>query len=220
MPDEAPIRFEWDPRTRRFRDLDSGRYLSHATIVDLRDTFAEAHDTRLRALAHRLATREISVQQWEAAMRDELKAIHVAQYMLGRGGRNAMTAEDWGRVGHVLRDQYAYLRAFAEEIARGQLTEARAGARSEHYARSGTQSMERGRAAAYSGTLHLPAYPGDGSTACKGKCRCYWRISEQADVWVCRWTRTARESCDTCVSRASAWSALIIGKVADDVAAA
>ena len=67
-------RYQWDPRTRRYRDLDTGKYLSQRTVVRLRDDFAAAHDDRLRDLAHRLATRDLTNSNARRVVMRELGA--------------------------------------------------------------------------------------------------------------------------------------------------
>ena len=64
----------------------------------------------------------ISSDDWRLAMREELKLVYTVQYMRGRGGRGRMTPADWGRIGGMLKEQYGYLDAFAEQVAAGSLT--------------------------------------------------------------------------------------------------
>jgi hypothetical protein len=50
-------------------------------------------------------------------MATEIKVQHLAAAMIAHGGRNAMTQADYGWTGQRIRDQYDYLRKFAEGIA-------------------------------------------------------------------------------------------------------
>lgn len=144
-------------------------------------------------------------------MRKELRTTYTAQYMAGRGGKNVMTQSDWGKVGNMLKGQYAYLNDFAKEIASGKLSQAQIAARAGMYTSSASQAYERGKVAAY-GAPDLPAYPGDGATACRGNCKCRWSIKETKTSWVCRWVLSAVENCGDCVERAGKWNPLVIEK--------
>ena len=66
-------------------------------------------------------------------MRQQIKETHLAQYMVAAGGRNRMTAADYGRVGAALRTQYRFLNAFAGDILRGNLSDAQIKARANMY---------------------------------------------------------------------------------------
>lgn len=196
--------WQYEKTTHRYRDTRTGRFLSNSQMVDLRDDFTEANRAWFVEHAGRLNAGEIDLQQWERQARARLKSIHIDQYTLGRGARKSMTQADWGRVGHALRDQYAYLNQFAGEIATGTLTPAGIAARSTLYVEASTASYERGRAAARN--LVLPAYPGDGSTACRVNCKCTWRITESEDAWDCYWTLGNAEHCEDCVQRSQTWA--------------
>lgn len=144
------------------------------------------------------------------SMREALRDTYVAEYLAGRGGRNAMTQADWGRLGHMLREQYTYLNDFAADVAAGKLSEAQIAARAASYFNSATQAFERGRAAARG--LSLPAMPGDGSTECRSNCKCRWEIEETSTEWRATWTQSAAEHCPTCNERAGMWNPLVIQK--------
>jgi hypothetical protein len=146
-------------------------------------------------------------------IRDRLKRIYLSEYMLGRGGKNAMTPSDYGRVGNMLRDQYEYLRSFALDIQDGKLSEAQIGARTQLYHESAIQAFERGKAAAYSGDLILPAYPADGRTRCRARCKCRWLIRETKTAWKAYWMRNSlAESCQDCVERERLYNPYVVSK--------
>ena len=196
--------WQYEAKSRRYRDTRTGRFISSNQMIGLRDDFTDANGAWFREHAARLTNGEIDLQQWERQARGRLKSIHIDQYTLGRGARKSMTQADWGRVGHALRDQYAYLNQFAGEIATGTLTPAGIAARSTLYVEASTASYERGRAAAHN--LVLPAYPGDGSTQCRVNCKCTWRITENEDAWDCYWTLGQAEHCEDCVTRSQTWA--------------
>lgn len=144
-------------------------------------------------------------------MREALRDTYSAAYMAGRGGRNAMTPSDWGKLGAMLKEQYKFLNDFAAEVAAGQLSEQQIAARAALYFNSATQATERGRSAARG--LTLPAYPGDGSTECRSNCKCRLDIEETSTEWRVYWRLGAAEKhCTTCPERAATWAPLVVPK--------
>ena len=202
--------WQWDASSRRYRNTDTGRYLSNKQMLGLRDTFSARQAEKVRHLASRVSS-GLTVAEWERDMRSTIRNATVDQYVLGRGGRNAMTQSDWGRVGRLVKEQYKYANAFAADIAAGKLSAEQIAARSALYMASSTDAYERGRASAFQG-LRLPAYPADGSQQCKSNCKCYWDIQDEGDRYECTWTLAPAEHCETCLSNAGEWSPLVVRK--------
>lgn len=55
-------------------------------------------------------------------MMDQLRNLHLATGALGIGGWRNADARFYGRTGRVLRDEYAYLARFVNDIVSGKLT--------------------------------------------------------------------------------------------------
>lgn len=203
----------WDNALHQYRGRD-GRFLSIAQAVALRDEFNDRYKERLGDIHHRLFDKEISIQQWEIEMRDNIKTVFVAQYMLGRGGRDSMTQSDYGRLGLMLRKQYGFLRNFAQEIASGRYTVNGIGAvaaRANMYIEASSQAFERGKAEGY-GLPRLSQYPGDGNTQCKANCRCHLDIKEGDKAWQVFWRLGKAEHCQDCVELSKRWNPLEVQK--------
>jgi hypothetical protein len=168
MPEPSP--YIWLPDLQRYRDTATGRFVSSAEVRDWGQTSMNDSADHARGMASALTEHGISLSQWESNMRDQIKEEYVRQYLLGRGGRDLMTAVDWGSVGGMCADQYRYLDGFAAEIAAGELSEKQIAARSEMYLRSSREAFERGRDRA------------------------------QPDATEIRWHTTAAESCVDCIA--------------------
>lgn len=208
----ADWQFDVRQNVKRFRDVRSGRFLSAEKAIDLRDGFADRRRADVDALTRRLADQDITVQQWEAELRSLVRDVHAAEYVYGRGGLKAMTADDWAEVDRLATEQWAYVRGFAQDVADGRLSEAQIAARSKLYYGASRQSYERGRASAFG--VQLPAYPGQGSE-CQSSCKCHWQFAESDDEIRATWKLSSGESCRTCRRRASSWSPLVIAKSTD-----
>jgi hypothetical protein len=205
-----PVWTWYSGSVNRYRDA-RGRFVSAATIRSWGQASIDGNADLTADLARRVAGQEISLEEWQDAMRQALKAEMTQQYLLGRGGQAQMTAQDRGSIGGMLAEQYRYLDGFAARIAAGQHSEAQIAAIARMYFNSTREAFERGMARTR-GILKLPAYPGDASTPCLTACRCFWDCKRTPDGgWACTWTLTpAAESCETCVERAERWAPYVV----------
>lgn len=207
MPD-----YEWSASAHRYREKASGKFLAEKTVRGYRNEFLDSQKSTVEDLASRLSDQKLSLSAWEAAMRAHIKGVFVAEAALGRGGRNAMSQSDWGHVGAVLKDQYSFLRGFAEEIGRGTLTEPQIVARGGMYVAASVQAFERAKVASY-GDLSLDQHPGDCQTSCMTSCCCFLSVSESDTQWKITWhTAGSGETCADCRAQASSWNPLVIEK--------
>lgn len=205
--------WQYDARVHRFRDATTGRFLSAEKAIDLRDGFQDRRRSDVDALTRRLANQEITVQQWERETTQALRDLFHAQYAYGRGGLNAMTDADYTESHRLVEEQRVFLRAFAEDIAAGRLSEAQIGARAKLYYSSSVAAYEHGKSSSWG--VRPPHVPGDGSTSCGANCKCFLTYVEKPDEIHITWHRTAGESCAGCKERARRWSPLVISKASD-----
>jgi len=189
-----------------------GRIFPERSILRNIQKYSDSQMLKMDMFAMSLSDGEITIQQWTLRMREVIKRTHIVQYIIARGGLDRMTQSDWGRIGWVLRNQYAFLNQFANAISGGNLTVAQIQARSAMYINAARESYERGKAQGAFG-LFLPAYPGDGTTECLSNCQCHWNIQNMEDHYECTWTLGEAEHCNTCVVRASTWKGLIFPKL-------
>lgn len=191
--------WEYSTKSRRYRDP-SGKFVSMTTVRRMRDAIATSQADTLAGLATRMLAGELTGPAFVMAMRHEVKRMTLLQYMLGRGGRQAMTAADRGRVGALCKAQYTYINGFADAMMNGELSEAQATARARMYGGATTGAFERGHAAAFG--IRLPKYPGE--TQCAANCRCRWRIEEQTDRVECTWLLDpGADHCSDCLTAAA-----------------
>ena len=203
--------WEWNQNTHRYRNTATDRIITENTLIGLRDTMIESWRGRVQDLADDLVTGKLTIQEWTLAMRREVSNIFSSEYLLAKGGRNAMFQADLDAIQEMLTTQYTFLQNFAEDVRAGELSQAQIAARSELYLDSSTQAHERGKAGRHG--LVLPYYPGDGSQICGARCRCRWDIEETDDEFLCTWLLNhAKKHCDTCLSNAANNKPLVIPK--------
>lgn len=198
---------------REDTDDDDALIIGLLLLLALRDNLSVLLEAEAADLAQALASGDLTIQQWVLAMRELLERSYVEQYALGKGGTHNLFAGDMAALATLLAGQYAYLQAFAQQVAAGELSAEQAAARAALYMSSTTQAFEQGRAAGYGG-LVLPAYPGDGSTVCGVRCKCHWLIEEYADRWECYWRLGVADHCVDCIENSLRWNPLVVTKTA------
>lgn len=203
-----PSPWVWAATSHQYRNTATGQYIGPKGMLALRDTYTEAKIAQARVWASQVSSGQMTLTDWQTAMRTSTKNSYIDQYVLGHGGRGSMTPTDWGRIGAEVKEQYKYLDGFTDDIASGKLSEAQIGARSELYHNSATASYERGNAYAR-GLPRLPYYPGDGASECKANCRCHWDIRDsERGGWDCYWILGGEKPCQTCGARSASYNPL------------
>jgi hypothetical protein len=122
----------------------------------------------------------ISLEAWRASMRDMIKSVHLYDAAAAKGGWGQLTADDYGRIGAIVKKEYQFLERLANGISTGQDPAGwagraachdvcRSGAR--HVPSGGARHHGQGRVPLERNVLHPADHCGDcvGETA-KGAC--------------------------------------------------
>ena len=200
--------YRWEPNagvSGRYRDTSTGRYVQGAAVRRELDRYLDTADPA-KALAEALRGRQVSLADWEVGMRRVVKNTHLNAIALERGGWANLTPVDFGRVGQIVREQYAYLKGFAADIASGkQRLDGTLGVRARLYTQAGRESFYRSKHANLTTVVDMvgsvrsardscsecvsldgkwfrvgdPAYKLPGQRICMKSCRCYERYGRQ-----------------------------------------
>ena len=111
--------FGWSQESQRFRDLESGRYISERQVRDFVDNIADLASRRMGEATAQYRAGQITVAEWQATMMETIKASQIASALAAYGGRDQMNASRWGLVGQQIRTQYAYLARFTDDVLSG-----------------------------------------------------------------------------------------------------
>lgn len=136
--------FSWEAQNRRYRNRQTGRFVSREAVYTLTRKRVDLAKQDLRVLGQLLVEGKINLQAWQVETAETLKVIHTQQYLLGVGGQRAMEKSDYLEIGRELKSQYRYLRNFAIELGEGEMTLAQFMARIEMYADASKVSYFRG----------------------------------------------------------------------------
>src|SRR5437868_5542047 len=126
---------EFDERSRRYRDPETGRFVSKETVRRAAMDAEERFKAEASKHASRLETGAISAAVFTTAMALLVKSNLVVMSAIGKGGWRQMSRSDWGSVGAAVKREYGYLRKFAGQLDR--LSAPQINARARMYANAG-----------------------------------------------------------------------------------
>ncbi len=119
MPIAMLFGIGWNAVAGRYVDLVTGQFVSAQETRDILDAVMDGARLDMKDLALQLQSGTISLEEWQLAMRADIKAIQTASGALANGGWAEMSQADWGAVGRMTRTQYEYLDKFANQIFAG-----------------------------------------------------------------------------------------------------
>lgn len=203
MPANKPLWY-WDDRVKRYRNPTTGRFIGINEMNELRPQYMDQQKDILSGLTDSYQDGAVDIFTFRKEVRDTIRETYIDLYSMGAGGRNSVTQSDWGKCGVMIKEQYQYLDNLIYQLARGELSNAQVVARLKMYINSANEALWRGFARDI--PIDLPAYPGDGQTACLTNCQCTWDIQQVPDGYDCYWRLGAAEHCPDCVENAARWN--------------
>ena len=187
--------------------------------VDMAHKLSRSVENRLAILSDKLVTGDITILDWQIGFRDELRKANALFLVIAAGGdKSQVNPDDWLKLGSELQSQYRYLENFADDILNGKVTGGAVATRAELYAGSAKTTFWRQITSQLEAEVDLPAQPGDGSTACLGRCYCYWTFAYEYDAdgnvvaVLATWNlgNPPHGHCNDCPDRAEEWNPLRI----------
>lgn len=156
---------------------------------------------QLAGYADRWANGQISLREFEALFKQEIKDVYILSVWTANGETSGTQAQ-YGLAGRRLRDQYGFMHDFFQQIEAGELSLAEIKARSNLYANSAGQVLEQ-LGISEDDLPRLPAYPKDGSTQCLTNCNCTIEKEKVENGWDVYWELNPGETCPDCRRRAN-----------------
>lgn len=130
-----PKDFGFNEKSGRYYDRKTGRFVSTSSIRSVMERYnSTGLESKLTGLTERLISGDLRLPDWQVEVAKELKYAYKINLLLGRGGKNAVSYSDWGRMGAQLKFEYSRLNLFAREIYAGLLTDKQILARIKLYA--------------------------------------------------------------------------------------
>lgn len=118
MPSKPP--FSWSPKTGQYVGP-GGRFVPRTEVRRALDKALDAEKAHALDLANALRSGSISLEKWRAEMRETIKLTHLYSASAASGGWAQLSQADYGRIGQIIRGEYAFLEKFAQGIASGKV---------------------------------------------------------------------------------------------------
>lgn len=112
--------FAWNEAAGRYIDRSTNRFVAFSKVRDALESVMDASGIRMNMLTQQLVDSGLSLAEWQSGMMEQIKLAHTAAAAASRGGWAQMSQADWGAAGRLIREQYSFLRGFANQIANGE----------------------------------------------------------------------------------------------------
>ena len=112
--------YEWSPGSQRYVNAVTKRFVKREQVRQALDIALDRSRNEVARLSRELVAGRINLADWQKAVAQEVKSMHMASGALAAGGWAQMTPQMTGRIGRIIRDEYAYLANFAQQIKSGQ----------------------------------------------------------------------------------------------------
>lgn len=138
--------YAWNETAGRYIKISTGRFVPFSDVRDALESVIDQSAIRMNGITQQLIDKQVSLAEWQSVMMEQIKLSHTAAAAASRGGWAQMSQSDWGAAGRMIRDQYEYLRNFADEIASGkQALDGRALVRADLYGDAARGTFEQMR---------------------------------------------------------------------------
>lgn len=126
------------------------RTLDERKLYKIVRSEVERNENKFEKLTIRFVNGNISFEDWQKTMVNQVRTSHVHIARLGRGGKDNTFANNYLQVGNDLRKvHYPAFQKFSEDIADGKLTEKQIIARATLYGSATKNSFEKARLSLY-----------------------------------------------------------------------
>jgi hypothetical protein len=133
--------FTFDRNAQRYRRSD-GRFLSKKDMLGLLKQLNDKGSEAVQSKTADLIGKKIELSAWLNSIASNLKQSHIQQYLLGRGGEAMLTDDDYDRITDRIKNEFKYLKQFAEAIKDGKLGDAQIQARVQLYIGAADQTRK------------------------------------------------------------------------------
>jgi len=195
-------KYTFSVATGRYRGP-GGKFVPFKEIRNTLDKAIDSASSRMRSLSESLQKGNISLNDWERGMRENIKNVQIYSASAARGGWAQMTPADYGKVGTRVKEQYRYLDRFAGQIRSGEMPlDGRFLSRTDLYSEASRKTYHvfdeiekqdrgyneyrniKGTAdhceqcveLSYMNWQPIGSLPEIGDRICMARCKCYWQF--------------------------------------------
>lgn len=102
--DALATNIKYDQQLKRYRYIDSGRFVSREATINLQKDYLKQQTDKLTGLAARIKANEPGIAR-EAG--ETLKRIHLSNAIIAANGIDNVSQSDLGKIGNILKQQYS-----------------------------------------------------------------------------------------------------------------
>lgn len=114
--------YTYEPDTARYRNAQTGRFVSRSDINGLLRTTVQEAEDRLGNIATAFHEGRIAPASFAEQMRTELRRLELQNVALGKGGFDQLNFSDYGKVGNSLRQQYQAIAGTVQDVVDGKVS--------------------------------------------------------------------------------------------------
>lgn len=147
---DADPRFRWDPDARRYRWIQSGKFISQSRFETLTQESINRMADQVDGAVTDLVEKRLDTPAFQRVMADQLSKLHLQQYLLGVKSMGNMADGDVATVNANLRSQLEYLVKFGHDIETKDLSPDQIRRRAQRYVKhtklsqwSGVRSLKK-----------------------------------------------------------------------------
>jgi hypothetical protein len=129
-------KYFWNPKAKRYQENLNGKpgsFLSRSAVQEINLQMVSEYRDQLASITKLFTAGKLSLSAWVEGSARTIRDLALITYAIAKGGKDQMFANDYLAVGRYLKDEYKFLKAFAEEAATGNLTDKQIAARIDLY---------------------------------------------------------------------------------------
>lgn len=107
---------EFNAKAGRYRDAKSKRFISWRKVESLARKETLRTEKKLTKLYQAYKAGDLDQFQFESQFQQTLKEAYIVQSALGKGGVEQLNKSDYGKLGNLLKEQYARIERMSEGI--------------------------------------------------------------------------------------------------------
>lgn len=113
--------YDWAPRARRYRDPNTGRFVSRHTVRRGVDELITDSQAKITDISEALRTGRMTLGDWQRGMQEEIRRTQLGAQALLRGGWAQLDTAAYNAIEARIREQYDFLHAFTEQLRNGEI---------------------------------------------------------------------------------------------------
>jgi hypothetical protein len=118
-PDPLLPEYFWNQAAGRYASRSSGRFAPQQTIRLELDNVMDNITDSMVSLSRQFRSGAIDGQRFQVESMRLIKQVHLTSAAMEKGGWSQLTQADFGRVGQIIRGEYAYFNNLISEIESG-----------------------------------------------------------------------------------------------------